>query len=303
MARRAFDPAERGWTKVRYTRGDVLDRQSVEELVSGADVVVHLAFVIFGSRTETRDVNLRGSRNVFQAAVEAGAKRLVYTSSVAAYGFEPGRLHELTEDIEPRGTHSFYYSAQKAELEEAFESAVAGADVDGFVFRPSIVAGEDAPTLVTELIRNLALGARIPPLRALIRAVPGLEPALPDPGLPLQLVHHDDVAAAMLAAVLGEGRPGTYNLAAEGEITMGDLARELGWIRVPVPRLAVSGAAELISRVPLAPARLEWIHAARVPSLMKTDRARRELGWKPKHDARQTLRETVAGARGKGVVE
>ena len=303
MARREFDPAERGWTKIEYMQGDVLDRDSVEELVAGADVVVHLAFLIFGSHTETRDINLRGSRNVFEAAVEARAKRLVYTSSVAAYGFEPGRPHELTEDIEPQGTHSFYYSAQKAELEEAFKSAVAGAETDGYVFRPCIVAGEDAPTLIEELSRNFSLGGRIRPVRALIRALPGLEPALPDPGVPLQLVHHDDVAAAVRAAVLGEGDPGIYNLAAEGEITMGDLARELGWIRIPVPGLAVSGAAEVISRVPLMPAQLEWIHAVRVPSLMKTERARSELGWRPEHDALQTLRATVAGARERGVID
>lgn len=303
MARREFDPAERGWTKVEYAQGDVLDRESVEELVAGADVVVHLAFVIFGSHRETRAVNLRGSRNVFEAAVEARAKRLVYTSSVAAYGFEPGRPHELTEDMEPQGTHSFYYSAQKAELEDAFKSAVAGTDTDGYVFRPCIVAGEDAPTLVEELARNFSLGGRMPPLRALMRAVPGLEPTLPDPGVPFQLVHHHDVAAAVLAAVLGEGRPGIYNLAAEGEVTMGDVARELGWIRIPVPGKAVSGAAEVISRVPLMPAQLEWVQAVRVPSLMKTDRARTELGWEPEHDALETLRAAVVGARDQGVVD
>src|SRR3954470_14049143 len=164
MARRSFDPQERGWEKVEYTQGDVLDRDSVDELVAGTDVVVHLAFIIFGSHEETREVNLRGSRNVFEAAVEAGAKRLGYTSSVAAYGFEPGRPHELTEDLEPDGTHSFYYSAQKADLEAAFKSAVAGADTDGYVFRPSIVAGEEAPTLIEELSRNFALGERIPPV-------------------------------------------------------------------------------------------------------------------------------------------
>ena len=131
MARRPFDPAERGWSKVEYTQGDVLDRDSVDALVAGADVVVHLAFIIFGSHDETREVNLRGSRNVFEAAVEAGATRLVYTSSVAAYGFEPGRPHELTEDVEPEGTHSFYYSAQKAELEDAFQSALAGSSSEG----------------------------------------------------------------------------------------------------------------------------------------------------------------------------
>jgi len=296
MARRSFEPAERGWKKVEYTQGDVLDRESVDELVDGADVVVHLAFIIFGSHSETREVNLRGSRNVFEATVEARAKRLVYTSSVAAYGFEPGRPHDLTEDLETEGTHSFYYSAQKADLEAAFRSALAGSDTEGYVFRPCIVAGEDAPTLIDELARNFALGERIPPVRALMRAVPGLEPALPDPGVPFQLVHHDDVADAVAAAVLGKGEPGIYNLAADGQITMGDVARELGWLRIPVPGIAVAGAAEVISRVPLMPSALEWVHAVRVPSLLKTDRAKAQLGWRPRHDAHETLWATVAGA-------
>src|SRR5581483_2897399 len=87
MARRPFDPAERGWKKTTYRRGDVLDRGSVAELVRDADVVVHLAFVIMGGHAESRSVNLEGSRNVFEATVVAKARRLVYASSVAAYGF------------------------------------------------------------------------------------------------------------------------------------------------------------------------------------------------------------------------
>ena len=79
-------------------------------------------------------------------------------------------------------------------------------------------------------------------------------------------------------------------------VTMGDIAREMGWYRLPIPGLAVSGAAELISRVPLMPSALEWIHAVRVPSIMSTERAKQKLGWEPRHDAHQTLRATVAGA-------
>jgi nucleoside-diphosphate-sugar epimerase len=41
-------------------------------------------------------------------------KRLVYTSSVAAYGFDSEMPDRITEDVEPRGTDPFYYSAQKA---------------------------------------------------------------------------------------------------------------------------------------------------------------------------------------------
>ena len=63
------------------------DRRAVDALVEEADVVVHLAFVIVAGSEEDREINRAGSANVFEAAVAAGASRLVYTSSVAAYGF------------------------------------------------------------------------------------------------------------------------------------------------------------------------------------------------------------------------
>jgi UDP-glucose 4-epimerase len=62
MARRPFDPAAHGWKRTEYRRGDVLDRGSVEGLVEGADVVVHLAFVVLKASSETRHVNVEGSR-------------------------------------------------------------------------------------------------------------------------------------------------------------------------------------------------------------------------------------------------
>jgi nucleoside-diphosphate-sugar epimerase len=55
------------------------------------------------------------------AAAAAHVERLVYTSSVAAYGFHADNPQPLTEDVEPRGSERFYYSAQKAELERALE--------------------------------------------------------------------------------------------------------------------------------------------------------------------------------------
>src|SRR6201995_4074216 len=110
MARRPFDPGERGWKKVVYRRGDVLDRRKVARLVEDADVVIHLAFMIMGGARQSRRVNLDGSRNVFEAAAEAGVKRLVYASSVAAYGFHGDNPQPLTEDVPARGTSAHYYS-------------------------------------------------------------------------------------------------------------------------------------------------------------------------------------------------
>src|ERR1700728_1379896 len=103
MARRPFDPVARGWKKVSYRRGDVLDRTAVAELVRDADVVVHLAFMIMGGARESSEVNLAGSCNVFEAAAAAGTPRLVYASSVAAYGFHDDNPQPLTEETPARG--------------------------------------------------------------------------------------------------------------------------------------------------------------------------------------------------------
>ncbi|MBV9310079.1 MAG: NAD-dependent epimerase/dehydratase family protein, partial [Solirubrobacterales bacterium] len=235
MARRPFDPAEAGLKKTTYRQGDVMDRESIDELVKGTDVVIHLAFLILGDLEDTQRTNLEGSRNVFEAAVAAGAKRLIYASSVAAYGFHADNPSPLTEEVAPRGTDRHYYSAQKAQLEGALEQVLAGSATDAYVFRPCIVAGPDA-LLLLQNIPYVQMSERMPgPMRRVLELMPALRPVLPDPGVPFQLVHHDDVATAMRAAVLGRGEPGVYNLAAEGTLTMSNLADALGWYSVPLP--------------------------------------------------------------------
>jgi UDP-glucose 4-epimerase len=302
MARRPFDPASYGWERAGYVQGDILDRAAVEELVNGADVVVHLAFIIFGDREETRSVNLEGSTNVFEAVAASGAGRLVYTSSVAAYGFHADNPQPLTEDIPPRGAEGFYYSAQKAELESTLERALSGTEVESYVFRPSIVGGPDSPMLISSMPYVQASAALPSPLRRLLSAVPTPGPVLPDFGMPLQLVHADDVATALSAAVTGSGEPGVYNLAAPGELGLSEVAAALGWHSVRVPKGAIDATAEILDRLPMTPARAEWIQALRIPVVMDTARARELLGWEPRHDAAETLRETVAGARAAGLL-
>jgi nucleoside-diphosphate-sugar epimerase len=302
MARRPFDPAAEGLAKTEYRQADVLDADAVAGIVAGADVVVHLAFMIMGSAQETTQINLTGSRNVFAAAIDARVPRLVYASSVAAYGFGADNPPVLTEDLEPRGTARHYYSAQKAELERALRELLAGADTDAYVFRPCIVAGPDALTLL-ETIPYVQLSERMPAaaLRAL-EFMPALKPVLPNPGVPFQLVHHDDVATALEAAVLGRGEPGIYNLAADGTLTLADLADALGWYSVPVPELAMGAAAEVVARLPFMPAEAQWIESLRRPVVMDTSRARTVLGWEPRYDARETLEEMVRAGRAERLI-
>src|SRR4051794_21943227 len=298
MARRPFDPGSMGWERTTYVQGDILDRDAVDELVAGADVVVHLAFIIFGDARETQRTNLEGSRNVFAATAAAGADRLVYTSSVAAYGFHSDNPAPLTEDVPPHGSESFYYSAQKAELEGALAETLEGTSTAAYVFRPCIVGGPESLALVEHLPYVQAAAALPAAVRRLVEALPLPAPVLPDFGVPLQLVHAEDVAQALVAAVQGRGEPGIYNLAAPGQISLRDLAHELGWntLRLPHATLDLTGA--MAEKMPFTPAGIQWVQALRVPVVMDTTKAQRELGWQPAYDAMETLRQTVAGARG-----
>lgn len=298
LGRREIDPASEGWKKTEYLRGSVLDREAVAELVDGADVVVHLAFAIMGAGGEDgRETNLQGSRNVFGAAVKAGARRLVYTSSVAAYGFHDDNPPLLTEDVRPRGTDAHAYSKAKAAVERLMSEMTIGTHTDVYIFRPCIVAGPDALMFIGS-IPYVQLGDKMPAaVWRLLDAVPVLKPVIPDNGISFQLVHHDDVAGALRAATLGRGRPGVYNLAAPGTLTMRDLAEDLGWYAIPVPELAVDVAAEVATRLPFIPEDAQWLNALRVPMLMDTAKAQRELRWRPRYGVRETLRATIKEAR------
>jgi UDP-glucose 4-epimerase len=303
MARRPFDPAREGWQKIAYRRGDILDRGSLAALFDGADVAVHLAFAIFGAREETRRVNLEGSRNVFEAAVAAGVKRLVYASSVAAYGFHADNPQPLTEEVPPHGSESFYYSAQKAELEATLSEVVAGSEIDVYVVRPCVVAGPRATMLIQQIVKSARLGDPLPTLRRGLGRLPLVRPILPDVGVPIQLVHHDDVARALAAAIAGAGPPGAYNLAGKGVVGVDEIAAAIGWRSVRVPSPAVGLGAGLAKRLSFVSPQLEWAAAFATPVLMDAAKARRELAWDPHFDAAETLIQTAISAREGGLFD
>ncbi|MEV0710224.1 NAD-dependent epimerase/dehydratase family protein [Nocardia aurea] len=290
MARRPFDPAAQGWTKTTYHRGDISDRAAVDALVGDADVVIHLAFVIMGTRKESAAVNLAGARNVFEASVNAPrVRRLVYTSSVVAYGYHRGNPTPLTEEMPVPGSPEHYYSQQKSECETALDQITAGTALEVFVLRPSIVAGPKAPALA-ELPWS-----KLPPMaRTVSRSVPALKPVVPDPGHPLQLVHHDDVAVAITLAAVASAPPGAYNIAGDGVVTISQIVSALGGRPVRVPAAAATMVSRAIAQLPFVPPVLEWLHLARTSVVMDTTKAKRRLGWHPFHTSRQTLEALAA---------
>lgn len=292
IARRPFDPAEHGWTKMQYRQGDVRDQAALEAAFAGADVVVHLAFLIVGgNRSTTRAINVEGTLNAFRAAAAAGAQRFVYASSVAAYGFHPDNPVGMTEDWPTRPAERLFYAQEKAELEQLLQQEAARhPELALYLLRPPVVIG---PHTVGG--KDLLPG----PLAPLSRRLQGRFRRLPVPvplvvpTLPLQVVHEDDVGSALLQCVVAAGPPGPYNIAGDGVLTLADVAREVGFLPLPVPSAPLQAAARLASRVHFLPSTVEWVEAASHPAVMDTTRAKTELGWRPRFTGLEALRDTV----------
>jgi nucleoside-diphosphate-sugar epimerase len=294
IARRPFDPAARGWAKMAYCRGDVRDRGALQDAFSGADVVVHLAFQVVGAASQEtiRAINVDGTLNAFRAAAAAGARRFVYASSVAAYGFHADNPVGMTEEWPVRPAARLFYAREKAELEDALRAEAAQSPgLALYLLRPSVVLGPHTvggkavlPGPLGQLGRLAGWARRFP--------VPVLVPALP-----LQLVHEEDMGQALMRCVAAAGPPGAYNIAADGIVTAADVARELGLLAVPLPAGPAQAAARAAAAVPLLPPVLGWVEVASHPAIMDTTRAKQELGWVPRFTALETLRDTVRGRK------
>src|SRR5436190_10870422 len=258
IARRPFDPAEHGWTKLQYRRGDVREPAALEEAFAGADVVVHLAFMITGtaSRDTIRAINVEGTLNAFRAATAVGAKRFVYASSVAAYGFHRDNPVGMTEEWPVRRAAHLFYAQEKAEIETLLANeAAAQSELALYLLRPPVVLGPHAGGG-----KDLLPGPLGPLGRTVGRAVRSLPVPLPAPApdLPMQFIHEDDVGQAFLLCVVAAGPPGAYNITGDGVLTGPELVRELGLAPVPVPAGVVQTAARAVASLPFIPPVAEW---------------------------------------------
>jgi nucleoside-diphosphate-sugar epimerase len=291
IARRPFDPAEHGWTKMEYRRGDVRDADALRTAFDGVDVVVHLAFLILsGGRKKTQAINIEGTQNTFGAAADAGAKRFVYASSIAAYGFHRDNPIGITEDWATRPADRLFYAQEKAELEHRLQlEAATHPQTALYLLRPPIVLGPDAVGAKVNI--PTVLGPAVRGVGAALRHVPALPALVPD--LPLQLIHQEDVAEALRLCVVGAGAPGAYNIAADDVVTGVDVARELGLRAFRIPGGPVAAMARVAARLPYLPSGAQWVEVMGHPAIMDTTKAKTELGWRPRHTAIEALRSTI----------
>ncbi|HEY4626994.1 MAG TPA: NAD-dependent epimerase/dehydratase family protein [Blastococcus sp.] len=295
IARRPFDPAERGWTKMEYRQGDVRDPEALQEAFEGADVVVHLAFLITGNATRetTRSINVDGTLNAFRAAAGAHGRRFVYASSVAAYGFHADNPETIDEEWPTRPADRLFYAQEKAELEDLLEAEAARhPDLALFLLRPPVVLG---PNVIGS--KDVLPGPLAPVGRALFSRPRRLPVPVPMfvPSLPMQFIHEEDVGRAILQCIVAAGPPGAYNIAGDGVLTAADVAREFGALPIPLPAAPAQAAARVVSRLPFLPPVAEWVEAVSRPVIMDTTKAHEKLGWRPRYSGLEALRDTLRG--------
>lgn len=283
LARRR--PAAR-YAKTAFAAADVT-RDDLVSHFRGADCVVHLAWLIQPSRDRRAlwETNVEGSSRVLAAVAAAGVPALVVASSIGVYS--PGPKQRVDESWPCQGIPASWYSRQKAELERRLDRFEAANDVRTVRLRPTLIMKRES----AEEVRRLFLGPLFPsPL-----ARPGRLPLVPHlPGAVAQLVHSRDVGEAYRLAAT-RAVHGAFNVAAEPEVDGRRVASALGARMLSIPPRVARALVAATWRARLQPTSPDWLDLALGAPLLDCTRAREELGWAPRRDALETIRELLEG--------
>jgi nucleoside-diphosphate-sugar epimerase len=264
---------------VEELRGDVRDRRRVQELLEGADVVVHAAAAlpIQASRAAIRSVNVGGTENVLLAARDAGVRRVVFISSTAVYGVP--EKHPIEEDDPLVGVGAYGESKIDA------ESLCRVAAVETTIIRPKTFVGPERLGVFEILFDWIREGRRIYILGQGYNRY--------------QLLAVEDLVDAVVRAA-------TAPDAAREALSVG--ATEFGTVREDLGALiAHAGSSSRLQPVPVKPAEValrllellrvsplaEWHYkTAHKDSVVDVSKAERLLGWRPRLSNREALTET-----------
>jgi nucleoside-diphosphate-sugar epimerase len=248
------------------------------KVLNGADVVVHLAFVLDPMRDEEkmRAINVDGTRNVLASA--EGASKLIYPSSATVYGAHADNDFPLVETSPLRANPGFSSAAHKHATEglvAEFADRHPGTVVT--ILRPAIVFGPNVENFISRLLEAPR-----------VLTVKGYAP-------PLQLVHESDVAEALHLAVTSS-LPGAYNVAADGWLDAEEVLEITGKKRIELPEAIAFSIAERAWRLGLTESPPGELHYVMHPWVVDNAKLK-AAGWKPRYSNREALLATIESHR------
>lgn len=265
--------------RIVAVEGDIRDRAAVDRAMQGVDVVVHCAAALpLYSREDIFSTDVDGTRNVLDAALAAGAQRVIHISSTAVYGVPDH--HPLYEDDPLIGVGP-YGEAKIAAEEQCVAHRAKGLCVP--ILRPKSFVGPERLG-VFALLYDWARDGR----------------GFPLPGRGDNLYQLLDVAdlcdAILLAATLDRERVNTvFNIGArEFDTVRNDFQAVLdragkGMHVVPLPETPMKLALALLRFLRLSPV-YKWAYGTvSKESFVSIERAQQILGFAPRYSNRDAL--------------
>lgn len=263
---------------------DVTDAGAVAPLLRAhrIDTVVHLAAIVNPGRDVELEyrVDVTGAANVLAACVETGVRRIVVSSSGAAYGYHRDDPDWIDEQRPLRGNDAFPYSRHKRVVEEML--AVHRAEHPGLeqvVFRIGTILGPAVHNQITALWDG----------RRILR-IAGADS-------PFVFVWVDDVADAMVRAAT-DGPAGVFNVAGDGRMTVPEIAARLGKPQLVVPAWALSAALGIGRALHLTEHGPEKVPFLRYRPVLSNRRLKEEFGFTPALTSAQAFEAYLASHPG-----
>ncbi|MDP2955847.1 MAG: SDR family oxidoreductase [Longimicrobiales bacterium] len=252
-----------------YEQLDVRDPVSLRGLVGEhrVDTVVHLASIVTPGKDSSPElayqVDVVGTRNVLDACLAGGVRKLIVTSSGAAYGYHADNSAWLDEHDPVRGHESFAYARHKRLVEEMLAEARRDhPELAQLVFRPGTVLGEGVGNQITALFEKpVLLGVT----GAASRFV---------------FIWDEDVVACLVRGIL-EPVTGVYNLAGDGALTLRELARRMDKPHLPLPAWLLRGALGVLGTLGLTRYGPEQVDFLRYRPVLSNRRLKEEFGYTP----------------------
>jgi len=243
------------------------------------DALIHMAFVVNSAelgeqrrdREYIRSVNIQGSHNVFQLAIQHHVKHLLHFSSAVVYGLSDGNPTFISETQPLHVMQGFYYSEDKVAIEQwldEFEQQHPGMRI--VRLRPHVILGQYTQPLIKDLLQQ----------RFYFN--------FPDPQPLTQCISEMDVASAMLQALFSEAH-GSFNLATDQVASMHLIQQHLHSFSFPVPFSLAKRMHEYAWRFTGRYGDPGWIQCLRYPLTLDNEKAKRELHWKPTLDLFECL--------------
>ena len=245
--------------------------------------VIHLASILQASADRQRDfdIDVNGTRNVLEACVAAKVKHLTVTSSGAAYGYHPDNPEWIDEDDPLRGNPEFAYSDHKRQIEELLASyRQQHPELQQLIFRPGTVLGAETRNQITSLF-----------FAPRLLAIRGSDS-------PFVFIWDQDVIGAMEQGIRDD-RTGRYNMAGDGALTIGEIARRLDKPLLTLPAAVVKGGLQVAKWLgkPVSP---EQVNFLRYRPVLSNRRLKEEFGYSLQKTSAETFDYFICVARQRG---